>query len=68
MPTKDFVKIRYKKVLVSGGLEAKDLRMIMRGVEKQNSVMTTSVIPESFRSDPKTREEFLNLPTKKTYG
>ena len=48
-------------------IEAKHLCMMMRGVEKQNSVMTTSAMLGSFRSDPKTREEFLNLLTKKNY-
>jgi len=35
--------------------------MMMRGVEKQNSVMTTSVMLGAFRSKPATRSEFLNL-------
>jgi len=42
-------------------IEAKHMCMMMRGVEKQNSIMTTSAMLGSFRSDPKTREEFLNL-------
>ena len=46
-------------------IEAKHLCMMMRGVEKQNSVMTTSAMLGSFRTDPKTREEFLNLVMKK---
>ena len=37
------------------------LCMMMRGVEKQNSVMTTSSVLGSFRSDPSTRAEFMNL-------
>jgi GTP cyclohydrolase I len=45
-------------------IEAKHLCMMMRGVEKQNSTMTTSAMLGSFRSDPKTREEFLNLLTR----
>jgi GTP cyclohydrolase IA len=33
----------------------------MRGVEKQNSVMTTSSVLGSFRNNTATRAEFLNL-------
>lgn len=42
-------------------IEAKHLCMMMRGVEKQNSVMTTSVMLGSLRSQNSTRMEFLNL-------
>ncbi len=42
-------------------VEAKHLCMMMRGVEKQNSVMTTSVMSGIFREDRSTRMEFLNL-------
>ncbi len=42
-------------------IEAKHLCMMMRGVEKQNSVMTTSAMLGSFREDPKVRDEFLRL-------
>jgi len=42
-------------------VEAKHLCMMMRGVEKQNSVMTTSVMTGIFRDDRSTRMEFLNL-------
>jgi GTP cyclohydrolase I len=42
-------------------IEAKHMCMMMRGIEKQNSVMKTSSMLGSFRSDPKTREEFLSL-------
>ncbi len=42
-------------------IEAKHLCMMMRGVEKQNSVMTTSVMTGIFRKDMNTRSEFLNL-------
>ena len=42
-------------------IEARHMCMTMRGVEKQNSVMTTSVMLGSFRDDPRTREEFLDL-------
>lgn len=40
-------------------IEAKHLCMMMRGVEKQNSSMTSSVMLGNFRHNPLTREEFL---------
>lgn len=42
-------------------IEAKHLCMMMRGVEKQNSVMKTSCMLGVFRSQPSTRSEFLSL-------
>ncbi len=42
-------------------IEAKHLCMMMRGVEKQNSVMTTSCMLGHFRENISTRSEFLNL-------
>jgi GTP cyclohydrolase IA len=42
-------------------IEAQHLCMMMRGVEKQNSMMTTSMMLGSFRSDDRTRSEFLKL-------
>ncbi len=42
-------------------IEAKHMCMMMRGVEKQNSVMTTSYMSGSFRNSPATRNEFLSL-------
>ncbi len=42
-------------------MECRHLCMMMRGVEKQNSVMTTSSVLGSFRSDSDTRSEFMNL-------
>jgi GTP cyclohydrolase I len=46
-------------------IEAKHLCMMMRGVEKQNSVMTTSVMTGIFRHEISTRSEFLNLINRK---
>jgi GTP cyclohydrolase I len=46
-------------------IEAKHLCMMMRGVEKQNSVMTTSVMTGIFREEISTRSEFLNLINRK---
>ena len=42
-------------------IEAKHLCAMMRGVGKQNSVMTTSMMIGRFREDPRTRQEFLTL-------
>ena len=42
-------------------MECRHLCMMMRGVEKQNSVMTTSAVLGSFRTDEKVRGEFLSL-------
>lgn len=42
-------------------VEARHLCMMMRGVEKQNSALTTSMMLGDFRDDPATRAEFLNL-------
>ena len=42
-------------------IEARHLCMMMRGVEKQNSFATTSCMLGHFKSDSKTRAEFLNL-------
>ncbi|BAU76418.1 GTP cyclohydrolase I FolE [Metapseudomonas furukawaii] len=42
-------------------IEAKHMCMMMRGVEKQNSVMSTSVMLGAFRQSQSTRHEFLKL-------
>ncbi len=42
-------------------IEAKHLCAMMRGVEKQNSSMTTSMMLGRFREDQRTRQEFLTL-------
>ncbi len=42
-------------------IEARHLCMMMRGVEKQNSIATTSAMLGEFHEDNKTRAEFLNL-------
>ena len=42
-------------------IEARHLCMIMRGVEKQNSVAVTSAMLGVFRDEIETREEFLAL-------
>jgi GTP cyclohydrolase I len=42
-------------------IEATHMCMMMRGVEKQNSVMTSSVMLGAFRESCNTRHEFLQL-------
>lgn len=45
-------------------IEAKHMCMMMRGVEKQNSVMTSSTMLGLFRKSQKTRNEFISLISK----
>ena len=47
-------------------VEAYHLCMMMRGVEKQNSKTITSAVRGLFRTDPRTREEFLTLAYART--
>lgn len=42
-------------------IEAEHMCMMMRGVEKQNSVTKTSTMLGTFQEDARTREEFLSL-------
>ncbi|MDF1644061.1 MAG: GTP cyclohydrolase I FolE [Pseudomonadales bacterium] len=42
-------------------IEAKHMCMMMRGVEKQNSIMTTSMMAGVFDSNQSTRSEFMAL-------
>jgi GTP cyclohydrolase I len=42
-------------------MEASHLCMAMRGVQKQNSVTTTSAMLGVFHEDARTRHEFLKL-------
>ncbi len=46
-------------------IEARHMCMMMRGVEKQNSVATTSAMLGVFRDDARTRQEFLTLISSK---
>ena len=47
-------------------IEARHLCMMMRGVEKQNSVMITSSVLGEFLKSPTTRSEFLSLINQNT--
>lgn len=42
-------------------IEARHMCMMMRGIEKQNSLATTSAMLGVFREDMRTRQEFLHL-------
>ena len=42
-------------------VEANHLCMMMRGVQKQHSTAVTSCVKGLFKTDPKTREEFMTL-------
>ena len=47
-------------------LEGKHMCMQMRGVEKQNSITSTSFMTGVFREDSKTTREFLNIINSQT--
>ncbi|QPD02246.1 MAG: GTP cyclohydrolase 1 [Candidatus Nitrospira kreftii] len=49
-------------------VEARHLCMMMRGVEKQNTVAVTSSMLGAFRSQSQTREEFLKLIRRGSIG
>lgn len=49
-------------------LEAEHLCMMMRGVEKQHSMTTTSAMLGAFRESPQTRNEFLSLVRRPSAG
>ncbi len=48
-------------------IEAKHLCMLMRGVQKQNSVATTSAFTGEFMTNMKTRSEFISLISAKLH-
>lgn len=61
----DAMQVAIQPAGVAVVVEAKHLCMMMRGVEKQNSVMTTSSMLGLFRRQISTRSEFLNLINRK---
>ena len=61
---KDAIKETLNPIGVGVVIEAQHLCMMMRGVQKQNSVTTTSAFDGEFHKNP-TRSEFLRLITSK---
>jgi GTP cyclohydrolase I len=57
----DTIQERITPLGVAVVMEATHLCMAMRGVQKQNSVTTTSAMHGVFHSDARTRHEFLEL-------
>lgn len=61
MEIRDCIEDSLKPLGVAVVIEAQHLCMMMRGVQKQNSVTTTSAFTGAFLNDTKTREEFIHL-------
>ena len=61
MQIKNAIHDALKPLGVAVVIEARHLCMAMRGVEKQDSVTTTSDFTGAFLNNQKTREEFLHL-------
>lgn len=61
MQIRDCIKETLNPMGVAVVIEAAHMCMQMRGVQKQNSVTTTSAFTGAFLSDIKTREEFIHL-------
>jgi GTP cyclohydrolase I len=61
----DTINQKIKPRGVAVVIEAQHLCMIMRGVEKQNSVAVTSSMLGAFKDNQNTRNEFLNLVHKR---
>ena len=58
---RDCIQATLKPLGVAVVIEAQHLCMQMRGVQKQNSVTTTSAFTGEFLKNEKTREEFISL-------
>ncbi|MBK8228846.1 MAG: GTP cyclohydrolase I FolE [Flavobacteriales bacterium] len=58
---RDCIQDTLKPMGVAVVIEAAHLCMQMRGIQKQNSVTTTSAFTGIFLNDPRTREEFIKL-------
>ncbi len=61
---RDCIQATLKPLGVAVVIEAKHLCMQMRGIQKQNSVTTTSAFTGEFENDP-TRKEFISLISSK---
>jgi GTP cyclohydrolase IA len=61
MQIRDSIQQALNPMGVAVVIEAHHLCMMMRGIQKQNSVTTTSAFTGSFMRETKTREEFIHL-------
>jgi len=61
MQIRDCIDSNLNPLGVAVVIEAKHLCMVMRGVQKQNSVTTTSAFTGEFLNNTSTREEFIHL-------
>ena len=61
MQIRDCIQEALNPLGVAVVIEAHHLCMMMRGIQKQNSVTTTSAFTGVFLRDPRTREEFIHL-------
>ena len=61
MEIRDCIQESLSPMGVAVVIEAQHLCMMMRGVQKQNSVTTTSAFTGVFLKDHRTREEFIHL-------
>jgi GTP cyclohydrolase I len=61
MQIRDCIQEALDPIGVAVVIEAHHLCMMMRGVQKQNSVTTTSAFTGAFMRETKTREEFIHL-------
>ncbi len=61
MQIRDCIQETLEPVGVAVVIEAKHMCMVMRGVQKQNSVTTTSAFTGDFLNSVATREEFIHL-------
>jgi GTP cyclohydrolase I len=61
MEIRDCIYNSLKPLGVAVVIEATHMCMVMRGVQKQHSVTTTSAFKGEFMKNPATRQEFINL-------
>lgn len=61
MQIRDCIEENLKPLGVAVVIEAKHLCMVMRGIQKQNSITTTSAFTGEFLDNERTRKEFISL-------
>ena len=67
MQIRDCIQETLNPLGVAVVVEAKHLCMLMRGIQKQNSVATTSAFTGEFLENEKTRDEFIQLISQKLH-